>query len=252
MSVRRRMLRRCLMNRAPLRGRRAVVRIRPLRLPVRSSMYLMTAARTARIRIRVRVSVAAIGTVMGRSGRPVIRPMRGTRLLLAVDLVAPDCLEMRAARMRIIVRDGWSAMVRHDRMQIVSTVEDLLTPIAVAVEVAMTMSVGSCHPDIGLAADKDDIAVKRRRDVDVVGFGYDLFLNHRPGNNRRRRGHHNRRSSRRGRRLANHAWRCTHATRDEHCTCHASDQRRPSHRFQTVLPRGYWISLGLTAPHLES
>lgn len=86
---------------------------------------------------------------------------RDVRLLLTAQLVVPDRFETRRLLARAVVRGRRTTAVRHDRMQIVAAMEDLLTAISVCIKVPMTVSVRPRHPDIGAPAHEHDIAIER-------------------------------------------------------------------------------------------
>lgn len=216
-----RMLGRRFVNRVPLTGRRAVMRV-SVRLPaICSDMRIRHVAgmRAMRMCIGMRALDGAIrrivlSAICGLGARDV-------RLLLSAQLVVPDCFETRRLLARAVVCRRRTTAVRHDRVQVVATVEDLLPAIPVCIEVPMTMSVRSRHPDIGASAHEHDIAIKRGRDIDVVRLSDDLLLNRGPYDHRwrrcRLRGDDDRRSRGRRRRLTDDAWRCAHATREHDC-----------------------------------
>lgn len=71
-------------------------------------------------------------------------------------------------RMNLAARD-------HRRAQIISTMEDLPTPVAMSVEVPATSAVGVRHPDIGVSAKVHDVTIGRGSDIDIVALGHQFF-----------------------------------------------------------------------------
>ncbi len=83
---------------------------------------------------------------------------------------------------------GQMAVVpRHDRMQVVPSVEDILTPVAVSIEVPMAVPVRIDHPDIRVATDEDDVMIRRSRDIDIGRCRDISFFNDRRGHDYRLR-----------------------------------------------------------------
>lgn len=212
---------------------------------------------------RARVDMSVIGRSIGaaRLSATVI-PMRivrvrtcEARLLFAMQLIAANRFETVVLLAHRIVHRRRSTAMRVDRMKVVATTENFLTAVATAVQMTMTMPIGTDGPDIGAAADEHDIGIERGRDIDVVRFGHDLLLHRGTHDDRRRwwrRRNHDHGPGRRGRRLSDDARRCGHTTREPHCTRGARDKRRPSRMFQIVPPRPHKIFSGLTAQALES
>ncbi len=105
--------------------------------------------------------------------RVVMRSVRMHPLHVMWIVVAMIRMRVMGGRMPVLVsRDG---------AQIVAASIDFLAPVAVRIEVPMPPSVGSNDPDIRAAADIQNVAVARGRDIDVVVVGNEFFMHDGPG-----------------------------------------------------------------------